>query len=60
MAGGAGRLYRWIKDGAPAPPALVPDLPPPGDGGAPAPVGTRTWIAALRGGPAARLRQLET
>eukprot|EP00974_Lingulodinium_polyedra_P023874 2310813-Lingulodinium_polyedra.AAC.1 len=61
MAGGAGRLYRWIKAGAPAVPGLAPDpgAEQGGDNGGPPAAGSRRWIAALRGGPAARLRRLE-
>eukprot|EP00974_Lingulodinium_polyedra_P015672 1519371-Lingulodinium_polyedra.AAC.1 len=52
--GGAGRLYKWIKAGAPPTPTLVPD--PAVDreaGGDGAPVsGSRSWTTAMWG-PAA-------
>ena len=58
-ANAQGRLYRWIRGGGSFEADLVPD-PELGDPGAaePAP-GTRRWLLALRGGPAARLRFFE-
>eukprot|EP00974_Lingulodinium_polyedra_P066383 6425065-Lingulodinium_polyedra.AAC.1 len=60
IAGGAGRLYRWIKVGAPPAPASVPDpAAGPDVGGAQAlATGSREWLAACRGGPAAQFRLL--
>jgi ribonuclease HI len=52
-----GRLYRWIRGGATSAASMVPD-PQAGAEGAPA--GSRAWLLALRGGPAAQLRTLET
>eukprot|EP00974_Lingulodinium_polyedra_P054735 5266945-Lingulodinium_polyedra.AAC.1 len=58
MAGGGGRLYRWIKAVAPGVPTLVhdPDDPEQADDGVR--VGTRRWLTAFQGGPAAVARTL--
>eukprot|EP00974_Lingulodinium_polyedra_P108298 10484761-Lingulodinium_polyedra.AAC.1 len=57
LADGGGRLYKWIRAGGEPAPGLVPD--PLSEPGAQGPggieVGTRKWITALRGGPAAQL-----
>eukprot|EP00974_Lingulodinium_polyedra_P046244 4431540-Lingulodinium_polyedra.AAC.1 len=61
MAGGAGRVYKWIKAGAPPTPTLVPDPAADraaGGDGAPA-AGTRRWVTSMRGGPAVVARLLE-
>ena len=55
---GGGRLYRWIRGGAVSAAAMVPDVAAAEEaGGSP---GTKRWLLALRGGPAAQLRHLET
>eukprot|EP00974_Lingulodinium_polyedra_P071938 6961734-Lingulodinium_polyedra.AAC.1 len=59
MAGGGGRLYRWIKAGAPAVPTLVHDPADPEQADDGVRVGTRRWLTALQGGPAAVARTLE-
>ena len=63
---GGGRLYRWIRGGAdlgvdmvPDPRAADPQAAASGAAPAPATIGGRRWIRALRGGPAAQLAVLE-
>jgi ribonuclease HI len=57
---GSGRVYRWIKGGGGCAAALVPDPAAcmPGQVGQAA-IGSKGWLLALRGGPAAQLRHLE-
>ena len=66
LANGGGRLYRWIRADGTAAAGLVPDPADPAAGGevgavpgVDAPPGTRRWILAFRGGPAAKLRAAE-
>ncbi|CAK0847227.1 unnamed protein product, partial [Prorocentrum cordatum] len=56
LANAQGRLYRWIRGGSVLEADLVPD---PAAGAAAAAAGSRSWLLALRGGPAARLRHFE-
>ena len=57
LANGAGRLYRWIRSDGTMAVDMVPD---PAADGAGAAGGSRRWARALRGGPAAQLRHLES
>eukprot|EP00974_Lingulodinium_polyedra_P037204 3568500-Lingulodinium_polyedra.AAC.1 len=59
MAGGGGRLYRWIKTGAPAVPTLAHDPDDPEEAVGGVRVGARRWLNALHGGPAACARALK-
>lgn len=61
-ANAQGRLYRWIRDGGALEEELVPDpaAGPAAQEPGPSPAsGQRSWLLALRGGPAARLRFFE-
>ena len=58
LANGQGRLYRWIRGGASLDAELVP-VPAAALGGPAPAAGTRSWLLALRGGPAAQLRFFE-
>jgi ribonuclease HI len=53
---GGGRLYRWIRGGAATAADMVPD---PSVEGHEAAAGSKSWLKALRGGPAAQLRCLQ-
>jgi hypothetical protein len=60
LADGSGRVYRWIKGSGGCAAALVPDPAAQQDSqDADAAPSTKSWLLALRGGPAAQLRHLE-